>query len=232
MPAWVETKGLQHLLAQINDWAPDRDKTSDGEIGDAAHQKEKSGHNPDITGNAEYKDGDNLNEVRALDVDSDLRMPGISMQTMVDHIRALPNVSSRLRYIIYNEVIYEASNGWRGRPYTGPSQHKEHAHFSGAYTQAADNDSPPFDYRLEDIPVALTAADKTWLAAQIGAAFKMSKQADGTPTSPAGNAILSQGIPDGTDPKGARQDAWEVIQNLGKAIRALDAKVSALTPKD
>ena len=109
---WVLTKGLQNLRAQVNAAFPDRDKTSDGTIGDQVHASGTSGHNPDLTGNAEYKDGDSLDEVRAWDMDSDLRFPGMTAQQVVDHIRHLPGVSSVLRYMIYNRKIYKASNGW------------------------------------------------------------------------------------------------------------------------
>lgn len=153
MTDWVLTKGLQNLRDQMNSAFPDRDKTSDGTIGDAAHQAETSGHNPDDTAGsrAEWNgDPDSTPEVRAWDMDSDLRSPGVTAQQVVDHIRHLPSVSSVLRYMIYNRKIYKASNGWAAEDYTGPSAHTEHIHFSGAYSQAADNNTS-FDYRLEDL---------------------------------------------------------------------------------
>lgn len=160
---WVLTKGLEHLRGQVDEAFPDRSKASDGTVGDLAHQLESaSGHNPDITGRAEYRDGDNLNEVRAWDMTSDLRHPGVTAQDVVDHIRALPGVAGVLRYMIYNRKIYEADNGWRPRAYSGPSPHTEHIHFSGARSQAADSNTA-FDYRLEDL-VAVTAADITKIA--------------------------------------------------------------------
>lgn len=151
MVNWVLTRGMQNLLNQINAWAPDRDKTSDGTIGDYAHTQEKSGHNPDDTSahNAEWDgDSDNVPEVRAIDIDANFRN-GISAQKLVDHIVGL-KPSSVLRYVIYNRRIWEAKNDWNDRPYDGASAHTEHIHFSGAYTDASDNNST-YNFRLEEI---------------------------------------------------------------------------------
>jgi len=54
---------------------------------------------------------------------------------------------------------------------------------------------------------------------------------DGTYETPIGKAALSQGIPDGMDPKGARQPAWVVLRNLAKAVYALAQDVAQLKSK-
>lgn len=171
MSDWRLTHGLAHLRDSINAWAPGRDHTSDGTIGDAAHQAETSGHNPDDTAGSRPEwngDSDSVAEVRAIDVDSDFRN-GVKAQALVDHIVAL-KPSIVLRYVIYNRRIYRASDGWPrlGLAYSGASAHTEHVHFSGAYSNAADENTT-FNYRLEDIPMALTDDDKTWIDARLKA---------------------------------------------------------------
>lgn len=239
MVNWVLTLGLQNLRAQINAWAPDRDHTSDGTIGDQAHLSEAhSGHDPDDVANshAEWNsDPDSTPEVRAIDIDVDFRN-GSTAQALVDHIRGLSGVASVLRYVIYNRRIYEASNGWASRAYTGESAHTEHIHFSGAYTQASDNNTT-FNYRLEEIPVALTSADKTWIQQQIAAVTAATvaaltkqtalngpdKEPDGTYSTPIGNAGLSQGIP--ALPGGPRTEAYKVFAEINETVAAIAEKV-------
>jgi hypothetical protein len=150
---WRRTGGMDNLLDQFNDRWPGRDRASDGSIGDFAHTQEHSGHNPDDTSadNAEWDgDPDTIPEVRAIDVDDDLREPGTTMQDVIDHMRALSGLSSVIRYMIYNRKIYRSSNGFRPEVYTGASAHTEHAHFSGAYSQASDNNTT-FNFRFDQV---------------------------------------------------------------------------------
>jgi hypothetical protein len=155
------------LRSDFDALAPGRDKTSDGWIGDTAHQHEVSDHNPDETGSVPIHDADRVNEVHAVDVDADLRTFGLVMEMVVQFLlgRCRSGAETRLRYIIYNRRIWEASNGWKQRAYTGPSPHTEHAHFSFSYDTARE--AATASWHLEDIPVALTAADKAWLSAEI-----------------------------------------------------------------
>lgn len=141
---WVLTVGLQTVRGEFNTVFPLRDHTTDGSIGNQAHSVSTSGHNPDRTGKAEFKDGDALDEVRAIDVDKDLKDAsgrGVTMETVVQYLvqRARSGAYVPFRYIIYNRRIWSRSDGWKTRAYTGANAHTEHAHFSGDYTQTADN---------------------------------------------------------------------------------------------
>ncbi|BAL86491.1 hypothetical protein AMIS_12710 [Actinoplanes missouriensis 431] len=170
MAQWVLVPSLVRLRADLNAIAPGRDRASDGTIGDRAHQASVSDHNDDEVGRVPIRDADRKHEVHAFDADDDLRTPNLTMEMVVQHIlrRCRSGAEKRLRYIIYNRRIWEASNSWRQRAYTGASPHTEHAHFSASYETRHEADTS--SWRLEDIEVALTDADKKWLSAQIDAA--------------------------------------------------------------
>lgn len=139
----VLTIGLQHVRSEFNSAFPHRDKTTDGWIGDTAHMQGISGHDPESSGHAEYNDHDSLDEVRAIDVDKDLRDAsgkGVTMEVVVQYLVAKARRGDYVpfRYMIYNGRIWERSTGWKTRTYTGSNKHTDHLHLSGDYTQKAD----------------------------------------------------------------------------------------------
>lgn len=117
------------LREQIDDSFPDRDRTSDGWIGDSRHAARESDHNPDALG-----------WVRAIDVDRDLSgkaKPDI-MPNLADQIRLFAKSDSRKRitYIIFNGQIASPLLGWKWRKYSGINQHNHHCHIS--FSKEAD----------------------------------------------------------------------------------------------
>lgn len=170
MAAWRLTKSLARFRRLVDGRWPNRDHASDGTIGDTVHQAETSGHNPDDTAGSRPEwggDSDSVAEVRAFDMDSDLREPGTTAQMLVEHLIRLPGLNKVFRYIIFDRKIYRAANGWKPETYTGASPHTEHIHFSGAYSQAAD-DNETFDFRLDEVGnMALTDDDLDKVEARI-----------------------------------------------------------------
>ena len=130
------SKSAIRLREQIDNVFPDRDKSSDGWIGDLRHSSRKSDHNPDGQG-----------WVRAVDIDRDLngkgRKPDL-MPDLVDQIRlAAKSGDKRVSYIIFDGKIASSRAAWRWRTYNGINQHTHHAHIS--FSSKGDEDSTFFN---------------------------------------------------------------------------------------
>jgi hypothetical protein len=130
---------LDTLRSEFNALNPDRDKSTDGWIGDAAHQENPtSDHNPD---------GDGI--VHAIDVDETGPWPCDNMEAFVQYIIAECRKSSgkdrgRLKYVIYERRIWSASDGWKEQYYSGSNPHDKHVHFSCEYSSNYENDTSPW----------------------------------------------------------------------------------------
>lgn len=133
---------LATLRAEFDQRWPRRDRTTDGWVGNLAHQAYPSGHNPDESGNAERQDADRIDEVRGLDLDADVDpAAGDELLAELDRIRQTPALRGRLIYMIYRRKIASASNGWVWVDYDGDSPHTEHGHVSG-HPDHDDNTAP------------------------------------------------------------------------------------------
>jgi len=152
MVDWILVSCLVSLREEFNQLAPDRDKSSDGSIGDDAHASSSSDHNPDETGATPYEDADSVNEVHAIDVDVNLRVPGWTMERAVQIIVDRHRLGSddRLQNVIYNRRVWSRSWGWTEREYTGSNPHDKHAHFSSRYTTPEESDTRPWGLLEED----------------------------------------------------------------------------------
>ena len=131
------SKAALQLREQFDDCFGDRDRASDGIIGDSRHSTRKSDHNPDEQG-----------WVRALDIDRDLSgkpKPDI-MPDVADQLRALAKSDKRISYLIFDGKIASARSLWRWRKYKGINPHRAHLHIS--FTRKGDQDNSFFNIPL------------------------------------------------------------------------------------
>ncbi len=129
-------KAGQQLREQFDDTFPDRDRSSDGWIGDTRHSARPSDHNPDA------KTG----VVRAIDVDRDVHKSGKPdlMPDIADQIRLYAKSGrGNISYIIFEGRIASSRMGWRWRKYKGSNPHNKHCHIS--FTTKGDTDSSFFN---------------------------------------------------------------------------------------
>jgi hypothetical protein len=116
---------LVRLRQSINLAWPNRSHELDGWIGDAAHQARVSDHNPDERG-----------MVHAIDVTA----AGIHVPTVLAWVLASPYVN----YVIHDRRIWQASDWFAPRHYTGDNPHTDHIHVSISYTNIAETGPAPW----------------------------------------------------------------------------------------
>jgi hypothetical protein len=224
MASWYLVPCLKELFAEFDRIAPNRDHASDGSIGDAAHQAEKSDHNPDSKG-----------AVHAIDVDSDLKA-SFSMEDVIQYFVAEcrknnPNGTDRgrLKYFIYNRRIWSASTGWKQENYTGSSAHTEHAHFSCEYASEYENDTSSWGL-VEKFGDDVSEQDVT---NALNKFFKVTDQGPdkgNMPESKIGHDASCQGVPDTIN--GGTTRLYQLVGNVGKQLMLARADISALLGKD
>jgi hypothetical protein len=115
---WRLARSLTKLRDQVNARHPKRKKTHDGTIGDKAHSKRVSDHNPSIL-------DDIHGVVSALDLTHD--PPHFDAHRFAEHLRTTKDF--RLKYVISNGRIFSAP-GFTWRKYTGSNPHRTHVHIS------------------------------------------------------------------------------------------------------
>jgi len=132
MPKPKLSKAAEQLRKEVNTKYPKRDKRSDGWIGDSAHSKRKSDHNPDAQG-----------WVRALDIDADLNKSSKESWLLAEQIRQIAiNGDKRISYIIHQGRISSSRLNWKWRVYLGSNPHITHLHIS--FTKQGDLNGKAF----------------------------------------------------------------------------------------
>ena len=118
---WRVAKSLIVLRNQINQYAPNRSKASDGTIGDSAHQSRSSDHNPWVIDNG-------IGVVTAIDITHDPQH-GCDATKIVNIL--VESRDPRIKYIIWNQkIISSTTQPWTWRSYTGKNPHNKHFHLS------------------------------------------------------------------------------------------------------
>ena len=115
--SWRLARSLEQLRKEVNAAAPRRSKRSDGSIGDAAHSRTASDHNPNAAG-----------VVCAIDLTHDPDA-GADMNALAEQLRTGGHPA--LKYLIWNRRIWSRARtgeGWRS--YGGSNPHSSHMHVS------------------------------------------------------------------------------------------------------
>lgn len=131
--SWRVAKALLHLRQQVDALVPNRDRGSDGTIGDASHASRSSDHNPWVEYNG-------VQIVTAIDITHDPAR-GVDTYKMADAL--LASRDQRIKYVISNSRIGSSTvSPWTWRPYHGANPHDHHVHVSVLpYHTAFDDES-------------------------------------------------------------------------------------------
>lgn len=131
------------LLGEINRVSPDRNRKSDGGIGDVAHSARTSDHNP----------CDCCGIVCARDFTHD--PPRFDSYAFAEWLRKrVLGGELRVKYVISDGKIF---SGWGQkhqpavwRPYSGKNRHAHHVHVSVRHDAAYYDDAAPWGWGEED----------------------------------------------------------------------------------
>lgn len=123
---WRAMASLLTLRDQVNALAPDRDRASDGLVGDAAHMSRDSDHNPHDV------EGVGRDIVTALDLTHD-PAGGFDSYAFAEVLRR--NRDPRIKYVISNHRVFTSYTNpsrpaWTWREYSGTDPHTGHVHVS------------------------------------------------------------------------------------------------------
>jgi len=129
---WRTAKSLDILLRQINALSPNRDKSSDGSIGDESHASRSSDHNPWV------HDAEGNGVVTARDFTNDPKHGVVSDK--IAHM-LIDSRDDRIKYVISNGKIASGSGqaqpAWVWRKYTGTNPHTAESDVSANTTSLA-----------------------------------------------------------------------------------------------
>ena len=114
--AWRVAYSLDELRNEVNARWPNRNKASDGTIGDPAHAAIPSDHNPNAAG-----------VVCAFDITND-NINGPGSDWLARQFLASPHPDAK--YFIWNRQIASKTHGWTVRSFTGSDPHTSHMHVS------------------------------------------------------------------------------------------------------
>jgi len=139
--SWKLAAAADTLRTQVNTRYPKRDRGSDGTIGDQAHKRRISDHNPDKSG-----------YVMALDLDEDGWPAHAFADELLKYLRN--SGDNRVKNVVYEGRVASATYKdhlwtWRSAPSLG---HAHHIHIS--FNETAKNGGAEFPLPILDMPRA------------------------------------------------------------------------------
>lgn len=143
--SWFLAPSLVALRDEVNARWPNRDKSSDGAVGDTRHSAIKSSHNPLWSAPGKWS-----GVVRAVDIDGNGKVG--ERTPLVAAILDATIGDPRVWYVIWNRQIWSRTTDWKPKPYSGLNAHDKHVHVSLVEEQSAWADTSRWLEVLVKIP--------------------------------------------------------------------------------
>lgn len=139
--SWYVAPALLQWRKETDALWPERNKASDGFLGDAAHSARDSQHNPNDRGSV------NACDTGIIGIDP-YRLVNVAIK------------DSRTWYVIYNHTIWSRTNNFRPQKYNGVNGHEHHVHVSILTSVTAENDTRPWGFAPTAAPTAVSSKDE------------------------------------------------------------------------
>ena len=127
---WKMPPSIRAALDEANVRWPNRNRASDGTIGDQAHSSRNSDHNP---GARDF--------IHAFDL-THSPAEGCDCVVLAEHLRTRKD--PRVKYVIFNARVWSPAISDEWRPYSGSNLHESHMHVSILSTVAAEQNTNPW----------------------------------------------------------------------------------------
>lgn len=137
---WKKSAAAIALMEQLNARYPNRDKASDGSVGDLAHRARKSDHNPNKRGYVLAQDID-----ENFGPESDGGTAEQFTKELLEYAASGKPGADRIKNVVYENRVASGTykdklRFWRWRK--GSYGHTHHIHIS--FTEKAEQDGRPF----------------------------------------------------------------------------------------
>jgi hypothetical protein len=207
MANWRLAESLKQLRVQLNAQFPERDKKSDGSVGDLSHSKRKSDHNPNSRG-----------VVTAIDVTHNPQKT-INCFQLAEALQK--SKDPRIKYLIFNSKITVQGDISKWKSYSGANAHKHHLHISVSSDPALYDSRKAWNLQLNSAVTPENSPPATIIAKNV--------DTEDTPTQPADSPPITETITETTKIETSKETGQITVERNEQDVKE-PASVDGIRP--